>query len=126
MRRTWHGANHPTNTGLKWKPHSRTGRLSVAGLALLAGAAIGGATVGAFTSAPVQGQVQALVERASSPTKPDLYGRSRTPQPGDYWPRCSFAQYAGSAPIYANEPGYRAKLDADHDGVACEPLPPTW
>jgi hypothetical protein len=47
--------------------------------------------------------------------------RARQPQPGDYWTRCAEARAAGSAPIYAGEPGYRDGLDGDDDGIACEP-----
>ncbi|MEO9327170.1 GmrSD restriction endonuclease domain-containing protein [Gordonia aurantiaca] len=37
-----------------------------------------------------------------------------------YYPNCSAAKDAGAAPLYAGQPGYRAKLDRDGDGVACE------
>jgi hypothetical protein len=47
--------------------------------------------------------------------------RARAPQLGDYWPRCAAAKAAGTAPIYAGEPGYRDGLDGDSDGIACEP-----
>ncbi len=47
--------------------------------------------------------------------------RARTPEDGDYWRRCDDARAAGSAPIYRSEPGYRDGLDADDDGIACEP-----
>lgn len=33
---------------------------------------------------------------------------------------CTEAKAAGAAPIYEGEPGYRAKLDRDKDGIACE------
>lgn len=33
---------------------------------------------------------------------------------------CAAARAAGAAPIRAGEPGYRAALDADGDGIACE------
>jgi hypothetical protein len=49
--------------------------------------------------------------------------RARAPQPGDYWMSCNAARAAGTTPIYAGEPGYRSWLDADGDGVACEPVP---
>jgi hypothetical protein len=39
----------------------------------------------------------------------------------NYYPRCADAEAAGVAPIHRGEPGYRPKLDADDDGVACEP-----
>ncbi|GAB4586284.1 excalibur calcium-binding domain-containing protein [Nocardia sp. IFM 10818] len=39
---------------------------------------------------------------------------------GPYYANCSEAKAAGAAPIYRGEPGYRAKLDRDNDGIACE------
>jgi hypothetical protein len=38
-----------------------------------------------------------------------------------YYHRCADARAAGVAPILRGEPGYRAPLDADNDGIACEP-----
>ena len=38
-----------------------------------------------------------------------------------YYSNCAAARSAGAAPLYAGNPGYRAKLDRDGDGVACEP-----
>ncbi|MFJ6028808.1 DUF1524 domain-containing protein [Pseudarthrobacter sp. NPDC092424] len=37
-----------------------------------------------------------------------------------YYPNCSAARAAGAAPLYAGMAGYRAGLDRDRDGVACE------
>jgi beta-lactam-binding protein with PASTA domain len=37
-----------------------------------------------------------------------------------YYASCAAAKAAGAAPIYAGQPGYRAGLDRDNDGVACE------
>ena len=36
---------------------------------------------------------------------------------------CNEVREAGKAPLYAGEPGYRADMDGDGDGVACEPHP---
>lgn len=47
--------------------------------------------------------------------------RSRPPQPGDNWGSCNDARAAGTAPIHRGEPGYRDGMDADGDGIACEP-----
>ena len=33
---------------------------------------------------------------------------------------CAEARAAGAAPIHRGEPGYRAELDRDDDGIACE------
>jgi hypothetical protein len=38
-----------------------------------------------------------------------------------YYPNCATARAAGAAPMQEGEPGYRPALDADNDGVACEP-----
>jgi hypothetical protein len=37
-----------------------------------------------------------------------------------YYPNCKAACAAGAAPIYRGQPGYRAALDRDDDGIACE------
>jgi hypothetical protein len=37
-----------------------------------------------------------------------------------YYANCAAAKAAGAAPIYAGQAGYRAALDRDSDGVACE------
>jgi hypothetical protein len=38
-----------------------------------------------------------------------------------YYPNCATARAAGAAPMRKGEPGYRPALDADNDGIACEP-----
>lgn len=43
-----------------------------------------------------------------------------------YYPNCAAARAAGVAPLYLGQPGYRAPLDADGDGVACEPYRPRF
>jgi Excalibur calcium-binding domain len=37
-----------------------------------------------------------------------------------YYANCDEAGAAGASPIYADQPGYRSKLDRDGDGVAYE------
>ena len=37
-----------------------------------------------------------------------------------YYANCDAVRAAGKAPLYAGRPGYRAALDRDKDGVACE------
>ncbi len=37
-----------------------------------------------------------------------------------YYPNCKAARAAGAAPLLVGQPGYRAGLDGDNDGVACE------
>jgi hypothetical protein len=41
-----------------------------------------------------------------------------------YYHRCADAHTAGAEPLHRGEPGYRPQLDADNDGIACEPLLP--
>lgn len=37
-----------------------------------------------------------------------------------YFANCAAARAAGVAPLYAGQPGYRAAMDGDGDGIACE------
>ncbi|HZF44718.1 MAG TPA: excalibur calcium-binding domain-containing protein [Sphingomonadaceae bacterium] len=39
---------------------------------------------------------------------------------GTYYANCAQARAAGAAPLRRGDPGYRAGLDRDDDGVACE------
>lgn len=38
-----------------------------------------------------------------------------------WYQNCDQARMAGAAPMQRGTPGYRPALDADDDGVACEP-----
>ena len=38
-----------------------------------------------------------------------------------YYRNCDDARAMGAAPLHRGAPGYRPELDADGDGVACEP-----
>src|SRR5688500_13007048 len=38
-----------------------------------------------------------------------------------FYPNCDAARAAGAAPLNQGDPGYRPPLDADGDGIACEP-----
>lgn len=42
------------------------------------------------------------------------------PPASAYYDNCDAARTAGAAPLYQGEPGYRAGLDRDNDGIACE------
>jgi hypothetical protein len=44
--------------------------------------------------------------------------------PGAWYNHCEDAIDAGVAPVYFWEPGYDSHLDADHDGIGCEWIPP--
>jgi len=51
----------------------------------------------------------------------DLAAQSRSVANDVYYPNCAAARAAGAAPIMIGHPGYRPELDADGDGIACEP-----
>jgi micrococcal nuclease len=42
------------------------------------------------------------------------------PDSAAYYKNCTAAKAAGAAPLHRGEPGYRAALDRDGDGTACE------
>ncbi|WP_235782053.1 excalibur calcium-binding domain-containing protein [Paenibacillus senegalensis] len=37
-----------------------------------------------------------------------------------YYENCTAAKEAGASPLYKGDPGYRAELDRDGDGAACQ------
>ena len=39
-----------------------------------------------------------------------------------FYAGCNAVRAAGRAPLYRGDPGYRAEMDGDGDGVACEPI----
>jgi hypothetical protein len=91
-------------------------------LSILAGAAIVGVVVGAGS---LMGSSPGRIAGSGVATKVGVaagVARLRAPQPGDSWGGCNDARAAGTAPIYRDEPGYRAEMDGDGDGVACEPI----
>jgi hypothetical protein len=75
---------------------------------------VGGLLVGALSVPDVREQLAAATVSVG-------IARERAPQVGDIWGGCNDARAAGTAPIYAGEPGYREDMDGDGDGVACEP-----
>jgi hypothetical protein len=98
------------------RPRSLSPALTFIGAAALVGALIGTATI-----ATEKGGLAAIVQSIRSFSAPLGPHRARLPQTGDHWRRCDDARAAGTAPIYIGEPGYRAELDSDGDGFACEP-----
>ncbi len=68
------------------------------------------------------------VKPAPQPVVPQPVVPQPQPQPkpepappaAAYYANCAAAKAAGAAPLYAGQPGYRAALDRDKDGVACE------
>lgn len=60
--------------------------------------------------------------QAGTQTDPADEALGFTSQPGAYYPSCRAAHQAGRTNIRRGESGYRPQLDADGDGLACEPL----
>ena len=92
-------------------------------VAILIGAGAIGAFVGVGSTMTTPQGRSAVVSVARDVAVAAGIQRRRTPQPGDYWGGCHAARAAGTAPIYAGEPGYREGMDGDGDGIACEPVP---
>lgn len=87
---------------------------------LLGGAATVGLVVGTASMGALPGW--RTIEVAMKPLAVAMgLMRARAPQPGDVWQGCNEARTAGTAPIYAGEPGYSEDMDGDGDGIACEP-----
>lgn len=70
----------------------------------------------------------AVVAPAPAPAAPAVVPPAPAPAPAApapapaaaYYANCAAARAAGAAPLYAGQAGYRAALDRDKDGVACE------
>ncbi|WP_199711226.1 excalibur calcium-binding domain-containing protein [Tessaracoccus antarcticus] len=79
------------------------------------------ATAITTVSAPV---VTALVTVTAAALPPAQVAAQPTPQAQPktdaYYKNCTAARSAGVAPLHRGDPGYRAGLDRDDDGVACE------
>lgn len=77
------------------------------------------AVIGALLLWPTETGEPILSPRQFAPSQPEELAT----RPGElvYYRNCAAARAAGTAPIYKGQPGYRAQLDADDDGVACEP-----
>jgi len=88
---------------------------------LLAGAGLVGAVVGLGTVATTPEGCDTIMATAKDIIIATGMARARSAKECDYWPRCDDARAVGAVPIYRGEPGYREGLDADNDGIACEP-----
>ena len=80
-----------------------------------------GGTIGYLASTGEDGRTRGseLMSRIGSSLE---HTTAKTASPV-YFAYCDQARAAGVAPIYAGQPGYRPGLDADGDGIACEPYP---
>ena len=100
--RQWHG-HHP-------RKHARRPRKQLGPELLLGSAALG---LIAWQAAP---DLHSFWQVATKPPE-----QIKAVEQSAYYPNCDAARAAGAAPIHAGSPGYREPLDADLDGVACEP-----
>ncbi len=74
------------------------------------------------TSAAARPAPQPVVDAPAARAVPDpAPARAADPAPaGVSYKNCTEARKAGAAPLHVGDPGYRAGLDRDGDGVACE------
>lgn len=87
---------------------------------LFIAAIVTGGVVGTASSYLPRNAVQSLFAPRSA--KVEAQDVEAAPSASNvYYRFCSDARAAGVAPIHSGEPGYRSGLDADGDGVACEP-----
>lgn len=68
------------------------------------------------TSSTSSSTIKRLVSVPPKSTAP----ATKAPAKTAYYSNCTAARQAGAAPLYRGDPGYRAGLDRDNDGVACE------
>jgi hypothetical protein len=74
-------------------------------------------------AAPAQPAPRRQPEPAPAPQpapQPEPAPAPREEPSSAYYKNCDAARADGAAPLHAGEPGYRAGLDRDKDGVACE------
>jgi Excalibur calcium-binding domain len=83
--------------------------------------------MGAFSPQSRQTQRPKSTEYTFSDQQAANYGVAQAP-PGNaaledspYFSGCNQVRAAGLAPLYRGQPGYRAGMDGDNDGIACEP-----
>ena len=110
----------PIELGKRYRRKAARERNQRAGK-LLGAAALVGAAVGIGSVAVTPDDATAVAAALKPFAVSAGLVRARAPQQGDYWSGCNDARAAGTAPIYAGEPGYRSGMDGDSDGIACEP-----
>jgi hypothetical protein len=70
---------------------------------------------------PAPGEVGTPAAQPAPAPAPTTQAAPTPPPPAHaYYANCAAARAAGKAPLYRGQPGYRAALDRDDDGVACE------
>ena len=75
----------------------------------------------AIQQIPVQTTSAPVTTTESSTDAVETTFEATTPDDaGAYYKNCAEARAAGAAPLHRGDPGYRAGLDRDDDGIACE------
>lgn len=97
----------------------RKNRIQIA--KIMGGAIAIGVLIGAVTGLHEIGALSNIEDSLKKTAVSTGFMRAREPQADDHWSSCNAARAAGTSPLHAGEPGYRPELDADNDGVACEP-----
>uniref|UniRef100_UPI0021C0E73A excalibur calcium-binding domain-containing protein n=1 Tax=Frankia tisae TaxID=2950104 RepID=UPI0021C0E73A len=93
--------------------HDTTTGSGTAGTGTASGGTAGDATASGGTAAPgTTGGGDALAPAAT--------GGPTQASGSAHYDNCTAARDAGVAPLHRGDPGYRAGLDADGDGIACE------
>ena len=78
---------------------------------------------------PIPVPAPPLCGPGAGPTPPTTGGGSNKPPTSNppavaqndvYYQNCDDARAKGAAPVYRGQPGYRAGLDSDNDGIGCE------
>lgn len=75
---------------------------------------------GATTTTPPTPPTTRTTTTTRPPAPPTTRTTTTTPPSSVYYANCDAVRAAGKAPLYRGQPGYRAGLDRDNDGVACE------
>lgn len=74
-----------------------------------------------WSLATTETEIQTPAKTPEPPTEtPDSAAASAPKRVSRYYRSCANARAEGAAPLHEGEPGYRAGLDRDSDGVACE------
>jgi hypothetical protein len=79
-----------------------------------------GLSVDGIVGPQTAGQLGIWTEPVPAITAPPAIQPAVGPLANVYYENCDAARAAGAAPVYRGEPGYRAGLDRDDDGVGCE------
>jgi len=86
---------------------------------------LGGCGAAPAAPAPIPAPAAAPAAATAAPATPPAATAATPAAPatasGDvYYQNCAAARAAGAAPLHRGQPGYRAQMDGDSDGIACE------